>query len=227
MVSRKICYNGIGSDKLNTLLENVMVGNQNTIRIDDLYFDPFRVEGEPHDARMIFITHSHYDHYSEEDIAKVRNQDTILVAPHDCLGKALDEFDKNHILIVEPNQEYTIGDAHIKTIPMYNEEKAFHPKANRWVGYLLTYNDITYYIVGDSDATEELCQTKCDVLFIPIGGTYTMDVEEALEATRKIKPKVVVPTHYGVIVGTREDGLRFQAAIEKEIPCQLYQGNNV
>ncbi len=205
------------------LLEGVEVWEQNTIRIDDIYFDPFKVKEETHDARIIMITHSHYDHYSEEDIAKIRNQDTILIVPKDCFGKALDEFDKNHILVVEPNQKYTIGDIQIETIPMYNKDKAFHPKENGWVGYLMQYNDRKYYIVGDSDDTEEVEKTKCDVLFIPIGGTYTMNVEEAVHATLMNHPKVVVPTHYRTIVGTLEDGLQFQAKVQPEIACKLYQ----
>ena len=209
-----------------TLLKNVSVGRQNTIQIDDFYFDPYQVEEETHDARIIFITHPHYDHYSEEDIVKIKNQETVLVAPKGCLEKALDEFDRNHILIVEPNQEYIIGDIKVKTIPMYNQGKAFHPKENNWVGYLITYHDITYYIVGDSDVTEELLSTKCDVLFIPIGGTYTMDVEEAAKATLMMRPKVVIPMHYGVVVGSKEDGIRFQQLVGKEIPCILHPGND-
>lgn len=205
------------------LLENVTVYEQNTIQIEDIYFDPYLVKNESHDARAIFITHSHYDHFSKEDIEKVRNEETILIIPKDCLVKALESFDKNHIVVVEPKESYVIGDLRFQTIPMYNENKAFHPKENGWVGYLLEFNDHTYYIVGDSDATEEVTSTKCDVLFIPIGGTYTMDVEEAIRATIKIGPKVVVPTHYGTIVGKKEDGYLFQEKLENIIPCKIYQ----
>ena len=113
---------------MNSLLENVTVYKQNTIRIDDIYFDPYLIDQETHDARIIMITHSHYDHFSEEDIEKVRNQETILVIPKDCLVKALSQFDKNHIILVEPNQDYIIGDIRIHTIPMYNLDKAYHPK---------------------------------------------------------------------------------------------------
>ncbi len=207
---------------MDTLLENVVVGKQNTIKIDDIYFDPYLVEEESHDARVIMITHSHYDHFSEEDISKVRNKETILIIPKDCLVKALSSFDKNHIVVVEPNQDYVIGDIRIRTVPMYNQDKAFHPKSNEWVGYVINYNDVTYYIVGDSDATEELKSVTCDVLFIPIGGTYTMTKEEAAEATLVIQPKIVVPTHYGIVVGNLQDGIDFQTALAGKIDCRLY-----
>ncbi len=205
------------------LLENIIVRKQNTIQIDDVYFDPYLVEEESHDARAIFITHSHYDHFSKEDIAKVKNEDTILIIPKDCLVGALDQFDKNHILIAEPNKDYVVGDLRFHTVPMYNLNKGYHPKENNWIGYLLDYNDTTYYIVGDSDATPELVSTKCDVLFIPIGGTYTMDVEEAISATKLINPKVVVPTHYETVVGTVEDAYQFQKELEGIVLCKVYE----
>ena len=205
------------------LLENVIVRKQNTIQIEDIYFDPYLEDSETHSARAIFITHSHYDHFSKEDIAKVKNEDTILSIPKDCLVGALDQFDKNHILVVEPNQDYVVGDLRFHTVPMYNINKGYHPKENNWVGYLLDYNDITYYIVGDSDETPELVGTKCDVLFIPIGGTYTMDVEEAVSATKLINPKVAIPTHYETVVGTKEDALKFQKELEGIIPCKIYE----
>lgn len=205
------------------LLENIIVRKQNTIQIDDIYFDPYLIEEESHDARAIFITHSHYDHFSKEDITKIKNEDTILIIPKDCLVGALDQFDKNHILVVEPNQDYVVGDLRFHTVPMYNLNKGYHPKENNWVGYLLDYNDITYYIVGDSDETPELVSTKCDVLFIPIGGTYTMDVEEAVSATKLINPKVVIPTHYETVVGTLEDAYRFQKELEGIVPCKIYE----
>ncbi len=210
------------SDSLNSLLENVTVWKQNSIQIEDIYFDPFGIEQETHDARVIFITHAHYDHFSLEDIAKVRNEETILIIPKDCLVKSLSQFDKNHIIVVEPNQNYTLGDIRIHTVPMYNISKGFHPKDNHWVGYQIEYNDILYYIVGDSDDTEELEQTKCDVLFIPIGGTYTMNVEEAARAVLTINPKVAIPTHYGSIVGELSDGLKFAQLLEGKIPTHIY-----
>ena len=106
---------------------------------------------------------------------------------------------------------------------MYNIGKEFHPRENDWVGYVLYIDDIAYYIVGDSDMTEEMIGIECDVLFIPIGGTYTMNVDEAVYATKLIEPKIVVPTHYAAIVGNLEDGERFKSLIPIDIDCKLYK----
>ena len=104
----------------------------------------------------------------------------------------------------------------------YNNNKRFHPKENNWVGYLIAIDGITYYIAGDTDITEENRQVKCDVAFVPIGGTYTMDYKEAAKLINEIKPKIAIPTHYASIVGTKEDGIKFAKLLEPEIEYKKF-----
>jgi len=49
-----------------------------------------------------------------------------------------------------------------------------------------------------------------DVAFLPVSGTYVMTAEEAAEAAKAMKVKVAVPMHYGALVGTVEDAIRFR-----------------
>ena len=58
---------------------------------------------------------------------------------------------------------------------------------------------------------------KCDVALVPIGGTYTMNYEEAAKLVNEIKPKLVIPTHYGNVVGEYELGKKFIELIDKDI----------
>ena len=208
------------------MLENIEVLYHSSIKInrkDTIYFDPFKIDKEYHDADIIFITHSHYDHYSEEDILKVRKEKTCIVAPFDLLDNLLTlDFTKESITTVKPNENYNVNGLTFKTIPAYNTNKSFHPKSNNWVGYLLTLNDTIYYIAGDTDITEENKQVKCDVAFVPIGGTYTMDYKEAAELINEIKPKIAVPTHYATIVGSIEDGKNFSKLLNSDIECKVY-----
>lgn len=204
-------------------LDNVKVLEQNTIKINNIYIDPYRIKEDTHDAEMVFITHSHYDHLSLEDLKKIINDDTIVIAPEDCGDKLSELFSDDKIFIVEPNKKYKLFDVRFETVPMYNTGKEFHLLDNAWVGYVLYIDDVSYYIVGDSDMTEEVINTSCDVLFIPIGGTYTMNVEEAVFATKLIEPKIVIPTHYATIVGEVEDGLRFKSLLPIDIECKLYK----
>ena len=118
-------------------------------------------------------------------------------------------INKNAIITVEPNQKYMVQGIKFETVPAYNTNKIFHPKENGWVGYVIEINGIKYYIAGDTDITEENKKVKCDVAFVPVGGTYTMDFKEAAQLVNQIQPKVAVPIHYGSLVGTKQDAEEF------------------
>lgn len=208
------------------MLENIEVLCHSSIKFNKgliIYFDPFKINENYHDADIIFITHSHYDHYSEEDISKVIKDNTTIVVPKDLEDMVLQfGFAKEHIIVVSPNEEYSVLRINFKTIPAYNTNKNFHPKSNEWVGYIVNLDQTTYYIAGDTDITEENRQVKCDVAFVPIGGTYTMTYSEAAELINEIKPIIAVPTHYGLIVGNKEYANSFADLVDKEIECKIH-----
>lgn len=195
------------------MLKNIEVLCHSIIRIDKekiIYVDPFKIDNNYNDADMIFITHDHYDHYSEDDIDKVKKEGTIIIAPEELLTKLLVKgYNKNDIVTVEPNKQYTLEGIKFETIPAYNTNKQFHPKENGWVGYIIELAGNRYYIAGDTDITEENKKVKCDVAFVPVGGTYTMDFKEAAQLINIIKPKFAIPVHYGSVVGSKQDATDF------------------
>ena len=203
------------------MYEEVQVLTHSSIRIAGnqiVYFDPFHVEGEPHDADIICVTHDHFDHYSPEDLAKVKNAATILVCPktmEDSLSNSgiSEEFTE----LVAPGDELEINGVRIQAVPAYNVGKQFHPQANQWVGYLVTMNDVTYYIAGDTDINEDVKKVRCDAALLPVGGTYTMTAEEAAELAEMIHPKAAIPTHYGSVAGKAEDGQIFADLLKDKI----------
>ena len=174
-----------------------------------IYFDPYKVKENFNDADYIFCTHSHYDHFSTEDIEKVKKSGTKLIVPKDIKKEAEKIVGKENIIIVEPDKEYKIDQLKVKTTYAYNLNKNFHPKKNKWVGYIVETNSTKYYIAGDTDDVPEIENIQCDVAFLPIGGTFTMDYKEAAALANKIKANIVVPTHYGEIVGDKADGQKF------------------
>ena len=195
------------------MLNNIEVLYHSSIRINKektIYIDPFKIDRNYNDADIIFVTHDHYDHYSEEDIDKVINENTVIVIPEELLTKVLKKgINKNAIITVEPNQKYMVQGIKFETVPAYNTNKTFHPKENDWVGYVIELNDVKYYIAGDTDITEENKKVKCDIAFVPVGGTYTMDFKEAAQLINEIQPKIAVPIHYGSVVGTEQDAIDF------------------
>lgn len=182
------------------------------------YTDPFDLKNGKNDADIILITHGHYDHYSMKDIFKVGKDSTIFVIPESV--KTL-ELDEDAIIRVKPNESYEIKGIHIETIPAYNISKPFHPKEEGWVGYILEYNGKRYYIAGDTDVTSEAKNVKCDVVFVPVGGTYTMTSEEAASLVNDIKPKIAVPIHFGKVVGSKKDAEKFERLLDKNIECSF------
>lgn len=207
------------------MLNNIEVLCHSSIRMDKgkiIYVDPFHIKENYKDADIILITHSHYDHFSEKDIEKVRKADTKIYVTEDYVENAKSiGFSENKIVGVKPNQTYYEGDIEINTVSAYNVNKQFHPKENNWVGYILKIEGISYYIAGDTDITEENKKIKCDVAFVPVGGTYTMTAKEAAELVNIIKPKVAIPIHYGDIVGTKEDADTFINNLENGIDGKI------
>lgn len=205
--------------------DNIEVLTHSSIRIcrnKIMYIDPYQIVGNPKDADIIFITHDHYDHYSEEDIAKIRKDSTSIVVPQSLLDNVLMlGFEKENITVVKPNQSYHVQEINFETVPAYNVSKMFHPKENNWVGYIIIVDDARIYIAGDTDITEENKKVTCDIAFVPVGGTYTMNYEEAAELVNEIKPKFAIPIHYGSIVGTKEDAEKFMKLLNPEIKGAL------
>lgn len=199
---------------------NVKINSHSSIQIDDnIYFDPFNIKETEPKAKIIFITHTHFDHFSPDDIKKIATNETVIVTTKD--NTKAENLPHSKIIYTEPLEEFEIENVKVKTIPAYNTNKNFHPKNNNWVGYVVTINETSYLVAGDTDATNELKAEKPDVLIIPIGGTYTMTATEAAKLANKVSPKVVIPSHYNSIVGNKTDEQTFLSLLDKNITCEI------
>ena len=198
-------------------MKDIIINTQSSIKIDNIYFDPFRIRDEVHDADIIFITHSHYDHFDIDSINNIKNDNTYIVVPRD--DNIINSLERDKLIIVDVDKDYEINGIKFSTVPSYNTNKSFHLKEYNWVGYVVNINNEIYYIMGDTDDIG--LDVKCDYLFIPIGGTYTMTYEEAANYTNRIKPKVVIPIHYGTIVGDKDYGFKFRDLIDDKIEVKL------
>jgi L-ascorbate metabolism protein UlaG (beta-lactamase superfamily) len=185
-----------------------------------IYIDPYNIKTSSEKADFILITHSHYDHCSVADMQKIIKEGTKIVIPADCQSKITRFKVPIDIEIIEPNQEINFGDLKLSTLPAYNLDKPFHSKEESWVGYLIKMNDLLIYHAGDTDFIPEMQKltgyNKRLIALLPIGGRFTMNSEEALEAVKTIKPFLAIPMHYGSIVGTKEDAQEFKEFCEEE-----------
>ena len=203
--------------------DHITVNTQNSIRIVNeegtvIYLDPLGIEGEPKDADVILLTHAHHDHFSPDDIAKIRKGSTYFVCP----SSMKDEVEKNgidmcHILSMEAEDRVSIEGIYIEAVPAYNKLKPFHPRRNGWLGYVMQIDGVKIYAAGDTDALKENTSISCDIAMVPIGGTYTMNSKEAADFVNALKPSVVIPTHYGSIVGKPSDAEEFEKRVDDKI----------
>ena len=198
----------------------ISINAQSSIKIVSdkiIYFDPFKIENESHDADIIFITHDHFDHFSIEDIKKVEKEDTVYVIPDSMYNLLGGE----NVITLYPNEKATVEGYDVLTIPSYNVGKQFHPIDKGYLGYVINIEGKRVYVAGDCDVNEDNLKVKCDIAIVPIGGHYTMDYVEASKLVNEIKPELVIPSHYGDIVGDSSFGKLFKDLIDKEIKVEL------
>lgn len=176
-----------------------------------VYIDPWKLKTDT-PADIILVSHEHYDHCSAQDINRVQQDSTVIVAPQDCANKLL-----GNVKPIKPGMSLNIEGAMVEAVPAYNMGKPFHPRSNNWVGFIITLDDTRIYHAGDTDLIPEMDKIKADIALLPIGGTYTMDAREAASCANKIKPKLVIPMHYGSIVGGASDAQEFKKLCNVEV----------
>ncbi|MBP5431548.1 MBL fold metallo-hydrolase [Ruminococcus sp.] len=204
------------------MLDFITINEHSSIRIDEgkiIYSDPYNISGDPQDADIILITHSHFDHYSPEDIHKVMKPDTVIVCPSSMsepngLGLTVKQ--------VTAGESFEISGIKFETVPAYNIGKPFHPKSNGWLGYIIDSTEHgRIYIAGDTDVTPDNKQIKCDIALVPAGGKFTADAVQAAELVNTIHPRYTVPIHYGTVVGVPSDGEKFRKAVDSGIEVEI------
>ena len=144
---------------------------------------------DPHDGKsvgipapsvvgdVILVSHDHYDHNSVKTV------------------------EKDGSIVVRDAQKKTISNIEIKGIPSYHDESGGAKRGSNII-YKFVVDGISFCHMGDlghelnEDAVKQIGDV--DILFIPIGGTFTLDADMAWNVINSIKPRIVVPMHYKV-----------------------------
>lgn len=137
-------------------------------------------------ADLVLVTHHHPDHCSVETVAAVSTAETVLAAPPvaaEHLGPGT--------RIVRPGDEFAVAGINVRVVDAYNTpEGSSTMKAHvrgECVGYVMTVDGRRIYHAGDTDLIPEMSGLgEVDIALLPIGGTYTMDAEEAARAADAI-----------------------------------------
>jgi len=178
-----------------------------------IYIDPWKLR-TAEQADLILITHEHHDHFSPDDLKRIRKPDTSIVTTASVAASL-----KGDVRVVKAGDKLKIKGVEIEVVPAYNPNKQFHPKATGGVGFVITAGGRRIYHAGDTDSIPEMAHIKADVVFLPVGGKYTMTASEAAQVANKIKPAVAVPMHWGDVIGSRADAEKFRA--ETQVPVEI------
>ncbi|CAN5642538.1 MBL fold metallo-hydrolase [soil metagenome] len=203
-------YNDIGITWTGHAGFKIIYGNKK------MYIDPYKLSkkyDDISDADIVFVTHNHFDHLSIEDLNNIINERTVIVSAQECLPQ-LKSLKIKESIGIDPHNSVKIDDLKIGTVPAYNVNKDFHPKNEKKLGFIVEFGADRLYHIGDSDIIPEMKEVNATIVLIPVSGTYVMTAEEASKAINElIKPKIVIPMHYGTIVGNKEDAIRFSQLV--------------
>jgi L-ascorbate metabolism protein UlaG (beta-lactamase superfamily) len=182
-----------------------------------VYIDPFSLpKGVMPKANIILITHPHYDHFSMEDLKEIVTKDTVIIGPKEIQAH-LKDLKQCKFMQIMPDKELTVGDINIHAVPAYNLNNSHHKKESGWVGYIVQIEDLKYYFAGDTDRIPEMKKIgSVDIAMLPVSGIYTMDYQNAILAAEDISPKIVIPMHYGSIIGSKLDAEKFVKEVQKK-----------
>lgn len=188
------------------MLTGIKWFRQSSVRIRrdgiELHVDPWGIT-EDSAADFILLTHPHYDSFSEDDIARVRGPNTIVVAPV-SMRQQLGQVDH----LMRPGDLVSLDKIDILAVPAYNMDKKFHPPDAGWLGYVFTIGETTYYHAGDTDLLDSMKDIRCHVAFLPCDRDHTMGPEDAAKAAEACGANIVIPIHWGGHDDSRADAER-------------------
>lgn len=196
------------------LAKKIVWLGHDSFRIDaekTVYIDPYQISSGP-EADLILITHEHFDHCSPEDVSKIQGPGTVIVTEKDSAKKL-----SGDVRVLKPGESLELDGVKIRTVPSYNTDKDFHPRANAWLGFIVEVEGGTIYHAGDTDFIPEMKDFEVDIALLPVSGTYVMTSEQAIKAAIAVNPKLAIPMHYGAIVGDEKDAADFKKALEGKV----------
>lgn len=156
-----------------------------------IYINPWRVPRLEVPADLILVSHDHYDHFSPADIAKLRGPTTRVVG-NERVAREIEDC-----AVLRPWQSLSFERTCIKAVPAYSPDDPRHPPSDGGLGFVISINYYDIYYAGDTQAIPEMASIHPDIAILPIDGNGTLNVAEAAQVAREMRPRWVIPCNWG------------------------------
>jgi len=192
------------------LLREISRLGHDTFRISGekvIYTDPFRIKSKDMNSKadIILITNGRRTGCSPEDVNKVRKTGTVIIAPAACRARL-----SGDVRTARPGDVINAGGIRVRVAPTCHIDGKARPEDNAEAGYVFTVKGQRLYLAGRGDRIpERKAVGYVNIAFLPVSGDYAMAERAAVRAALVIKPDIVIPTHYGRVIGTRMNAEKF------------------
>jgi L-ascorbate metabolism protein UlaG (beta-lactamase superfamily) len=180
------------------------------------------IAAEDATATTILLTHGHADHIGDT-VAIAKRTGAPVVAIVELAG----ELGEEGVQVHDPNLGGTVrfdwGWA--KLVPAWHTSTTPKGTVNTPAGLVVNFKDTIVYHLGDTCLFSDLelvgRRTPIDVALMCIGGHYTMDSTDAVEAARLVGAKTVIPCHYNTFPPIEADAAAFKSDVESATQSEV------
>ena len=166
-------------------------------------------------ATAILLTHGHSDHFGDTvSIAKRTS------APVVAIVEIANELGEEGVDVFDPNLGGTVKFdwGSVKLVPAWHTSTTPKGTVNTPAGLVINFKDTVVYHLGDTSLFSDLQlvgkRTPIDVALMCIGGHYTMDSTDAVDAAQLVGAKTVIPCHYNTFPPIAADAQAFMSDVE-------------